>query len=99
MIADIGCARYEREKTDHMTETWRKKPEIPTVEELSADAVDLCPNVIEGPYENVEEYLATHYELLREDAVAGLRDAISYIREFPHSNDTHEIAIYENVSL
>jgi helicase required for RNAi-mediated heterochromatin assembly 1 len=80
-----------------MTEDWRKMPEVPTVEELSAVAVDVGTNVIDGPYENVEEYLATHYELLREDAIAAMRDAISYIRDFPHSNDTHEIAIYENV--
>lgn len=61
------------------------------------EAVDLSTNVVDGPYESVEEYLHTHYELLREDAVAGLREAVNYIRENPCSNDTPEIAIYENV--
>lgn len=96
---NLLVSKYELEKTDHLPEEWRKKPEIPTVEELSAGAVELSTNLIDGAYESVEEYLETHYELLREDAIAGLREAIAYIRKYPHSNDTHEVAIYENVSV
>lgn len=91
-------SKYENESTDYAREDWRRMPLIPTAEELSQDSVDVPCNVIDDSYDSVEEYLSTHYELLREDAVAGLRDAIAYIRLDPDSDDTQKIAVYENVS-
>lgn len=56
-------------------------------------------NVIDGPFNSVDEYLEAHYELLREDAFSGLRDAVTHIRKYPESNDTDDIVIYEDVSI
>lgn len=90
---------FETESTDAFKAEWRKRPEVPTTEELMRDVIDLPMNVIDGPYLTVDEYLETHYELLREDAFAGLRDAVGHMREVPDSDDTQDIAIYENVSF
>lgn len=90
---------FETESTDTYKAEWRKRPEVPTTEELMRDVVDLPMNVIDGPYRSVDEYLETHYELLREDAFSGLRDAVGHMRKAPESDDTQDVAIYENVSI
>lgn len=90
---------FETECTDRFKAEWRKRPEVPTTAELMRDVVDLPMNVIDGPYQTVDEYLETHYELLREDAFSGLRDAVGHMRKAPDSDDTQDVAIYENVSI
>lgn len=82
---------------------WLQKPELPTPEEiLAADAPDenvpLAPNQIDGPWPSTEEYLETHYNFIREDAVAPLRDAVNRVRHNPHMKDDKSISIYEKVS-
>lgn len=91
-------AKYEYETTEYADEEWRRMPEIPTAEELSQEDVEVPCNIIDDSYESVEEYLSTHYELLREDAVAGLRDCIAQIRMDPDMDETPHMAVYENVS-
>lgn len=90
---------FETESTDNYKAEWRKQPEVPTTEELMRDDVHVPMNVIDGPYQSVDEYLQTHYELLREDAFSGLRDAVGHMRKAPESDDTQDVAIYENVSI
>ncbi|KAL5343497.1 P-loop containing nucleoside triphosphate hydrolase protein [Aspergillus crustosus] len=80
---------------------WNLKPEIPTSEEILGtddEFVDLMPNQISGPWESKEAYLKSHYELLREDAVAPLRDAVAVFRSNPDMNDD-KISIYEKVHV
>lgn len=85
--------------------TWTAKPELPSPDEIlgiedginPGEAVYLMPNQISGPWESTETYLKTHYELLREDAVAPLRDAVAYVRQSPRMKDTQDICIYEKV--
>jgi helicase required for RNAi-mediated heterochromatin assembly 1 len=48
---------------------------------------DLRPNRIEGAYENKEDYLQTHYDLLREDAVRPLRNAVIEVRKDPSRDE------------
>lgn len=84
------------------TEDWRKKSELPTTEEIlgSSDGSNdilLLPNDIDGPWPTTELYLNAHYNLIREDAVANLRDAVLYVRTYPRMNDNGNIAIYEKV--
>ncbi|KAL5359433.1 P-loop containing nucleoside triphosphate hydrolase protein [Aspergillus floccosus] len=83
------------------TEPWALKPEIPSEEEIlgtnSGDTLDLAPNNIEGPWISKEAYLQTHYNLLREDSVAPLRDAVAYVREKPHMMDSKDVSIYDKV--
>ena len=83
---------------------WTARPEIPAASEIMGsnigeeDTVDLPPNVVDGPWPSTQEYLRTHYELLREDSVALLRDAVAYVRENPSMTDTSDTCIYDKVS-
>lgn len=91
--------------------SWLRRPEYPTSEEIldrdggsssssSSDIVVLSPNKPEGPFENVEDYLSTQYELLREDAVKGLRDAVAKLSFTPEAMEdafSGAIGIYDKV--
>jgi helicase required for RNAi-mediated heterochromatin assembly 1 len=82
--------------------SWILKPEIPSSDEILGtedEFVDLMPNQIEGPWGNKGAYLKAHYELLREDAVAPLRDAVAIVRCDPDMNDDKEVSVYEKVAL
>lgn len=63
-----------------------------------AEAVDVPVNNIDGPWGSREEYLRTHYELLREDVVAPLRDAVGLVRKTPGMVDNELACIYDKVS-
>lgn len=87
-------------------EAWTKKPEIPSSEEVwSLPAtqedgyVHMLPNIITGPWQSSDEYLQAHYELLREDSVAPLRDAVACVRSHPQMMDSGYVCIYEKVWL
>lgn len=76
--------------------SWLEKPEFPTPAEIMDGPTgsvkgkgkiidveeDLRPNKIEGAYESNEEYLGTQYDLLREDAIRPLREAVAEVRLF-----------------
>jgi helicase required for RNAi-mediated heterochromatin assembly 1 len=87
-------------------ESWLSYPEIPTTQEimgqtgaidLEENIIDLPTNQIDEPWESPKAYLSAHYELLREDSVASLRDAVALVRDEPSMTDTSEICIYEKV--
>lgn len=87
-------------------ETWTMKPELPSSDEIlgtdllenDEDCVELMPNRIRGPWPSKDSYLRAHYELIREDAVAPLRDAVAYVRDDPQMKDSPAVSIYEKVS-
>ncbi|PYH48749.1 putative DEAD box helicase involved in nonsense mediated decay [Aspergillus saccharolyticus JOP 1030-1] len=88
------------------SEPWLNRPELPSSEEIMGtvdanddDFVDLVPNNIFGPWESKNAYLKAHYELLREDAVAPLRDAVAHVRENPRMMDNKVASIYEKVHI
>jgi helicase required for RNAi-mediated heterochromatin assembly 1 len=99
--------------------SWIDKPEIPTSIELLPNIptsftegeqiidfdedVELRPNRVEGDYKSNEEYLGTQYDLLREDAIRPLRQAIEQVRKDPWREESDYppssgIGIYEPVS-
>ena len=88
-------------------EEWLLKPELPSSAEIlgtdlpeyEEDRVQLMPNHIEGPWSSRNSYLRAHYELLREDSIAPLRDAVAYVRDEPQMMDSKEVSIYEKVCL
>lgn len=84
---------------------WVSRPELPTSDEIlgieeaeDSEYVSLIPNQIFGPWPSRDMYLKAHYDLLREDAVAPLRDAVAYVRDDPHMMDSSAVCIYEKVS-
>lgn len=99
--------------------SWVNKPEIPTAYELLPDSSrttgftvgeqiidfneELRPNRVEGEYESKEEYLGTQYNLLREDAIRPLQQAVEEVRKNPWRDESDYppssgIGIYEPVS-
>jgi helicase required for RNAi-mediated heterochromatin assembly 1 len=87
-------------------EGWLASPEIPTSQEimcvkgeidLEENCINLEPNHVDGPWPSVGDYLRTHYELLREDVVALLRDSVAYLRNKPSMTDTKNIYVYDQV--
>ncbi|EEH33080.2 helicase required for RNAi-mediated heterochromatin assembly 1 [Paracoccidioides lutzii Pb01] len=88
--------------------SWTAKPELPTANEIlgidenngCADgSVSLLANKVQGSWPSTEIYLRTHYGLLREDAVAPLRDAVAYVKEDPRMKDSTDVCIYEKVYI
>lgn len=92
---------------------WLRRPEMPTAAELmdndteesssdkSSDIIELEPNKPLGAFKSKEQYLSTHYELLREDAVRPLREAVCKMRNAPAAVEetfSGQIGIYEKVS-
>lgn len=58
----------------------------------------LPKNIINGPWPSKEDYISSHYQILREDAVAPLREAVKYFRQHRHMNDDNDTCIYTHVS-
>ena len=92
-------------RTAVAAESWASKSEVPSPSEIlgiddnqgSGDVVNLVANQIQGPWPSVGAYLEAHYELLREDAVAPLRDSVAYVRATPKMMDSPDTCIYEKV--
>ena len=87
---------------------WTGLREIPTSSEVFDEGrtehdtpLELKENTVVGPYTSKEEYLESHYRLLREDAVAPLRDVVSEIQYYPQlleKDSDNGAYIYEKVS-
>jgi helicase required for RNAi-mediated heterochromatin assembly 1 len=83
------------------SQPWILKSEIPSSDEIfggeDGEFVDLEPNKIDGPWDSKEAYLKAHYDLIREDAVAPLRDAVATFKCDPDMGDDKNTCIYEKV--
>jgi hypothetical protein len=53
-------------------QNFRELSVYPTLNDLQIEEPYLHPNIIKGPYQNVEHYLDVHFLLLREDFIAPL---------------------------
>ncbi|KAJ5745331.1 ATP binding protein [Penicillium odoratum] len=106
----IDCSIQEHlagsETTPSTSHQWISKPEVPSGDEImgidgteSGDDVILPSNRPFGPWPSATEYLRTHYELLREDAIAPLRDAVTDLRDGPNMKDTKKVSVYEKVHI
>ena len=99
---------------------WKAQPEVPSTKELldipdlsygefPNDPSVLpsrrqLPNKISGSYSSKDDYLKTHYELLRYDAVEPLRKAVDAVRTRPFAlerehEDIRSIGIYDRVRI
>ncbi|RIA83764.1 P-loop containing nucleoside triphosphate hydrolase protein [Glomus cerebriforme] len=78
---------------------FRRIPIIPTEEEMLAPPPkDLPINIIDEPYDSHEEYLETHYKLLREDCISPLREGIRLLQTQPEELNSN-LRIYEKINL
>ena len=94
---------------------WLARSEVPTSAEI-LDIPDEGQNIISGngdtplevnkilgPYSSTEEYLSSQYNLLREDTIKPLREAVGQIRadpfNLPESGYGNGVGIYEQVSI
>ncbi|XP_003739348.1 NFX1-type zinc finger-containing protein 1, partial [Galendromus occidentalis] len=67
-------------------EDFRSIPSFPRSQDVYGDLPFLRPNIIKGPYEDLNAYLDIHYRLLREEYIDALRNGIRNLRknEFTH---------------
>ncbi|GKZ32257.1 hypothetical protein AbraIFM66950_001537 [Aspergillus brasiliensis] len=101
MFVNKDIREYLVQPSPEDAEEWLKRPGIPSSDEIMGCAedefVELIPNKIVGPWNSSDEYLKAHYELLREDAVAPLRDAVAYVKNDPRMMDSKLVSIYDKV--
>ena len=57
----------------------------------------LCPNIVEGRYDNWEHYYDTQFKLLREDFVAPLRRGVCGFREGLRGRNISDVRVYYDV--
>lgn len=90
----------------HDPSSWLGRPEIPSAKELNGDGedaeaeIEIPVNNISAPWQSTMEYLGGHYRLLREDAVAPLRNVISELRAeagIMEKDSQENASIYEKV--
>ncbi|XP_059483772.1 NFX1-type zinc finger-containing protein 1-like [Neocloeon triangulifer] len=89
-----GSANLIMEDTDY-----KKISVFPTFGELvESKEVKLKPNIIQGPYKSIQQYLDIHFRLFREDFVSPFRKGIQVLvrnsnARFPPS----DVRLYKNV--
>uniref|UniRef100_T1GPR3 Uncharacterized protein n=1 Tax=Megaselia scalaris TaxID=36166 RepID=T1GPR3_MEGSC len=93
--------KIEVEKVSSLLErqAHRNLPEdiYPTLEELTTNTeLDLKPNIVNGDYVNVENYVDIHANLLREDFLIPLRDLITELKSHENLDSISSNKIYKN---
>lgn len=102
-IANLKVREYFESMILENTPSWQSKPEIPSPQEIMGsdtpdDSLPLHVNLIDRPWDSKEQYIEAHYNLLREDSVSPLRDAVATLRDNHSMDDTDKFSIYESVS-
>lgn len=105
-VLNPDIARYVREQNSLCEraepDDWLSMPEIPPASEIlipDGESVVLPRNRIDQPWTKKERYLKAHYKLLREDAIAPLREAVAKFRQDPRRMDDNDTRIYEEVRV
>ena len=96
----IGVPRphcVEPEKDVNAPVDWHTLPVFPTHRDLSGEPLQLPRNVTKGSYGDGDQYLMTHFCLLREDMVAPLRQGVAAYRE--GTLDDRDMPVYHDVDL
>ncbi|APA11365.1 hypothetical protein sscle_07g061350 [Sclerotinia sclerotiorum 1980 UF-70] len=78
-------------------------PEEPLDYQKLAEPKEFDPrlphNNIDGAWDSKEDYLGFHYQILREDAVAPLRQSVAEFKRNNEMEDTQDTSIYTDVHL
>jgi helicase required for RNAi-mediated heterochromatin assembly 1 len=105
----------EKSRAEVDSSSWVSCCEVPTSAEIfdiieswqrldpKDGSVVLQGNVLQGPWPSKNEYLMGHYELLREEAVRPLREAVHWVKNNPTCSEDQRgfggnMGIYEKVS-
>ena len=80
---------------------WNELPTVPSSTELMMSPFEFCerltPAKVHGPYDSVEEYMDTHFRLLRADCISSLRIGIQKYLE--NALDPRDMNVYSEVAL
>lgn len=100
---------FALEPADDNFPSWVSKREIPSSSEIQGDEdagreaeFEVPVNRVHAPWESKGNYLESHYQLLREDAISPLRQAVAEVRESPYmheKNSEEDAAIYNKVFI
>jgi helicase required for RNAi-mediated heterochromatin assembly 1 len=88
-VMGIYSTSHEEDDSDKGSDSASETNEMPA----------LPFNLVDRPWNSKEDYIRTHYELLREDGVAPLRDAVKIFKSQPTMGDDENVAIYTHVSV
>jgi helicase required for RNAi-mediated heterochromatin assembly 1 len=100
---DIRAYFQQQDKIRRQSEAepWLQQPEFPANDEVGLldreQIVQFAPNKLRGKWKSTARYLKAHFELLREDAISPLRDAVDSFKDDPHMFDNQNLSIYEKV--
>jgi helicase required for RNAi-mediated heterochromatin assembly 1 len=61
--------------------------------------VNLPNNIIKGPWPSKDSYIGAHYQILREDAIAGLRTSVKSFKRESNMVDDNFTHVYTDVRL
>jgi len=91
----------DEKKTPKVIRDFRDLPVFPETAEILAEPKGLkeklSKNIVSGAYENVMQYLDTHFRLLREDCITSIRDGIVAYRK--DKNAKTDLAFYTDVRV
>lgn len=80
---------------------WQSRPELPAASEILAtqdEAEPLPPNYIDIAWPCKNDYLETHYRLLRREGTEALRYAVNKYKSNVAASDDEEMCIYTKVT-
>jgi len=60
--------------------------------------LDLPENIVDGPWDSKESYIGSHYQILREDAIAPLRLSVELVKANPGMDDDETTCVYTHAS-
>ena len=83
----------DENRNRNQTEDWFQYQVDPMYENTSR----LPVNTVLGPWASKSEYIGAHYQILREDAVASLRNSVKEFKKHPEMNDSGDTCIYTSV--
>jgi helicase required for RNAi-mediated heterochromatin assembly 1 len=90
--AEIMPAEDETIDTQCSEENWDDYQKDPVYDP------NLPKNIVDGPWPSKDEYIGAHYQILREDAIAPLRQSIQEFRRHRSMDDDKHTCIYTHVS-
>jgi helicase required for RNAi-mediated heterochromatin assembly 1 len=83
----------ENERDRYKVEEWNDYQKDPVYD------VNLPVNIIDKPWPSKEEYISAHYQILREDAIASLRNSVKSFKRNPEMDDDNFTHVYTSVSI